>query len=75
MGIATGIMVYIIVWWLIWFMVLPIGVVTQEEAGEDIVPGTIKSAPKKPMLRMKAAGTTFVAALVWGVIYYLIDTA
>ena len=52
-----------------------IGIVTQEEAGEDIVPGTIKSAPKKPMLRMKAAGTTFVAALVWGVIYYLIDTA
>ncbi len=75
MGIATGLMVYIVVWWLIWFMALPIGVVTQEEAGEDIVPGTVKSAPQKPRLRLKAIGTTVVAALVWGVIYYLIDTA
>ena len=75
MGWVTGIMVYIIVWWLVWFMALPIGVVTQEEAGDDIVPGTVKSASKKPMLKIKAAGTTFVAALVWGVIFYLIETA
>ena len=75
MGIATGIMVYVICWWLIWFMVLPIGVVTQEESDEDVVPGTVKSAPVKSRLGIKALATTVVAALVWGVIYYLIETS
>jgi len=74
MGITTGILVYLLTWWMIWFMILPIGVKTQEEKGEDI-PGTPKSAPVNPLILKKMAATSVVAALVWGVIYYLIESA
>lgn len=74
MGIATGLMVYVICWWLIWFMLLPIGIVTQQESGEKIVKGTVKSAAVKPRLLKKAGATTIITGLVWGVIYYLIET-
>ncbi len=75
MTIATGLLVYILCWWLIWFMILPIGIVTQEESGEKIVKGTVKSAPVRPRLFRKVVATTIVSALVWGVIFYLIETA
>lgn len=74
MGITTGILVYILTWWMIWFMILPIGVRTQHENGEG-VPGTPKSAPVNPLILKKMAATSIVAALVWGVIFYLIETA
>ncbi len=75
MGIATGILVYILCWWLIWFMILPVGIVTQQESGEEIVKGTVKSAPVRPRLLMKMLATTIVSGLVWGVIFYLLETA
>ncbi len=75
MTIATGLLVYVLCWWLVWFMFLPIGIVTQEESGEEIVKGTVKSAPVRPRLLLKVVATTIVSALVWGVIYYLIETA
>ena len=75
MTIATGLLVYVLCWWLVWFMFLPIGIVTQEESGEKIVKGTVKSAPVRPRLLLKVVATTIVSALVWGVIYYLIETA
>ncbi len=74
MGIMTGILVYILTWWMIWFMILPIGVKTQDEDGHSI-PGTPKSAPVNPLILKKMAATSVVAALVWGVIFYLIETA
>ncbi|MEE8295545.1 MAG: DUF1467 family protein [Sphingomonadales bacterium] len=74
MGIITGLLVYVLTWWMIWFMILPIGVKTQEEKGEGI-PGTPKSAPVNPLILKKMAATSVVAALVWGVIFYLIETA
>ena len=74
MTIATGLLVYILCWWLVWFMLLPIGITTQQESGEKIVKGTVKSAAVKPRLLKKALATTIVAGLVWGIIYYLIET-
>ena len=71
MNIATGLMVYGIIWWLVFFIALPIGVRTPEEAGERAVPGSVESAPVKPRLWLKAGVTTVLAALLWGV-YYLV---
>lgn len=74
MGFTTGLLVYVLCWWMIWFMVLPFGIKTQEEDGK-VVPGTPKSAPVKPRILLKMGVTTLIAGLVWGVIYYLIETA
>ncbi|MDP6707075.1 MAG: DUF1467 family protein [Alphaproteobacteria bacterium] len=69
MSIATGFMVYGIIWWLVFFMALPFGIRSPEEAGEAVEPGNVESAPVKPRLWLKAGLTTLIAALLWGVYY------
>lgn len=65
----TGILVYVIVWWVVLFMVLPWGV----RRVENPEPGHEPGAPEKPMLLRKALATTAIAALVWGAIFGLIE--
>lgn len=59
----SGILVFVIAWWLFFFMSLPFGVKSQQEAGDDIVPGTVESAPRRPYLWRKALVATVLAAL------------
>lgn len=70
MQILTGIMVYIIFWWIIFFMMLPIGVVAQDESDEGVVPGTPGSAPTRPLLWRKAGAATLIAAVAWGIFHF-----
>ncbi len=66
----TGAMVYVIIWWVVLFTVLPWGVRVPDETE----PGHASSAPDKPMLWRKALITTVIATLLWGVAYYLIES-
>jgi len=68
-SIATHLMVYGIIWWLVFFMALPFGVRTPEEAGETPEKGSAESAPVRPRLWLKAGVTTLVAGVLWGVYY------
>ena len=70
MNWVTGILVYVIIWWLVLFMVLPWGV----RVPDDPELGHATSAPERPMLWRKAAITTALAALLWGLFYYLLDS-
>jgi predicted secreted protein len=63
MSLVSIIAVYFVVWWVMLFTVLPFGVRTQEEEG-DVVPGTVASAPARPMLVKKAIWTSVVSAAV-----------
>ena len=69
--------IYIFIWWIVLFAVLPFGVRTQDEAGE-VVPGTPGSAPANVRIfRILAINTlvaTVVFALVYGAIVYKIIT-
>ncbi len=65
MSIAGGIVIFIILWWVILFTTLPIGVRTPEEAGEDLVPGQADGAPVKPRLLFKFALTTAITSVVF----------
>lgn len=58
-----GILVFVITWWLFFFMMLPIGVQTQAEAGGEIVPGTVESAPTRPRLLRKAIAAAVLATM------------
>lgn len=60
--------VYLVVWWLCLFVVLPFGVRTQDESGETVL-GTVGSAPVRPMLVRKAIITSVLAAIVTGAIW------
>lgn len=72
MSLTLAIAVYVIIWWVVLFAVLPFGVLTQQEAGE-IVPGTPESAPVKPEILFKIGLTTVISAFVFVVIYLAIE--
>lgn len=69
MGWVTGLLVYGVIWWLVFFMTLPVGVRSQDESDVDIVPGTHSSAPVSPAIWRKALATTVIALAVWGLFY------
>ncbi len=66
----TGTMVYVIIWWLVLFLVLPWGVHVPDEHE----PGHATSAPAKPMMWRKALITTLIAIVFWGIAYWLIES-
>ncbi len=69
MGIVSGIVVYIIVWWLVLFVVLPWGVRVPEKTER----GMADSAPEHPRIGLKAAITTIIASVIWIAIFYVIE--
>jgi predicted secreted protein len=69
MGWLTGIVVYILVWWVTLFAVLPLWV-TPAEPGE---PGHAAGAPQHPFLARKLALTSAVAAVIWLGIYIVVS--
>lgn len=72
MNITGGIILYAVLWFLVFFCVLPIRFVSQADAGER-VPGTHLSAPAHvDDLGRKAKITTGVAALIWAIAAYII---
>jgi predicted secreted protein len=68
MGWALGIAFYLVIWWTLFFAVLPWGVKSQHEAGE-VVPGSERGAPVVPHLWRKVLANTVLSAAVWGVCY------
>ena len=70
MGIVSGIVVYLITWWVVLFAILPWGVRTPDTPD----PGHAPSAPVKPRLRVKFAVTSLVAAVIWVGIFALVQS-
>ena len=68
MGWVTGIVVYVLVWWITLFAVLPLWVTPAEP--DD--PGHAAGAPQRPRLLLKMAITTVVSALIWLAIFMLV---
>jgi predicted secreted protein len=71
LGWLSGILVYLVVWWLVIFMVLPWGV----KPPDNPEPGHATSAPDRPMLWRKVAITSVITAVVWGIIYLAIENS
>jgi predicted secreted protein len=70
MDLFGGIVVYVIVWWLVLFTVLPWGVRPPAEPGK----GHATSAPARPRLLLKFAITTVIATGLWFVVDYVISS-
>jgi predicted secreted protein len=64
--------IYLVVWALCLFVVLPFGVRSQQEAGE-VVRGSERGAPAMPMLWWKVLATTILAAVVTAVLFWLLN--
>ncbi|WP_119458620.1 DUF1467 family protein [Rhodospirillaceae bacterium SYSU D60014] len=70
MNWLSGLFVYLIIWWVVLFTVLPWGVRVPEEPEE----GHASSAPENPRLWKKVLVTSVVSLLVWLLVYYIMES-
>ena len=74
MGIATGIAIYFLIWWLVLFVSLPFRMRPQFEDG-PVVDGTEAAAPANPQMAKRLAWNTVISGVVfilfWFLVYYL----
>ncbi len=61
MGAFENIVVFVIIWWMVLFCVLPWGV----QAPESPAPGHATSAPARPRILLKFAITTAIATALF----------
>ncbi len=69
MSWPSAIAIYLLVWMISLFVVLPFGVQTADEAGEAKVPGQADSAPAHFRLGRIVLRTTIVSAIVFAGFY------
>ena len=72
MSIFTGCAIYLTIWWTVLFAVLPLGVVSHAEAGIDKGDGGDPGAPVDPKLKRKFITTTWVSAIVFGILWLVL---
>ena len=66
----TGVMTYVIIWWVVLFTILPWGNRPPEQPEE----GHATSAPAKPRMWIKVGVTTLVATMVFLMVAWLIES-
>jgi len=71
MSISAAFVLYAVCWFMVFFIVLPLRLTTQGDAG-SVVPGTPASAPAGFVVKRKARLTTLVATGIWALLFVII---
>ena len=67
MGPVSGLVLFLIIWFMTFLVVLPIKIQTQGDLGE-IVPGTHAGSPTNPQLKKRFLITSGIAFVLWAII-------
>lgn len=70
MGIVSGILVFIVLWWMVFFMVLPWGVEPIKQHSKGLQTG----APQNHRLLFKAIITTVVSTVIFYLLYLYVPS-
>ena len=73
MGITGSIIVYVMIWWIIFFSVLPVGIQSNKEIFKEKIEGMDPGAPKNTKIAKKFFITTLITSIIFLVIYYLVE--
>jgi len=73
MDLATTFATYSIVWWVVLFTVLPMGVQSHAEAGVKTPGGGDPASPVNPRLGRKFITTTWVSALIYAPFWIAVE--
>ncbi|KAA2212810.1 DUF1467 family protein [Pseudoroseomonas oryzae] len=68
----TGVMVFVMVWWVVLFAMLPIGVQTDAEG--DAATGGWRGTPRAPNIGRKLIWTTVASVLIFLGIFALVSS-
>ena len=72
MGITGSIIVYVLIWWIVFFSLLPVGIQSNKETFKEKIEGVDPGAPKNPKIAKKFLITTIITSIIFIVIYYLV---
>jgi len=71
-GITGSVIVYVLIWWIIFFSILPVGIQSSKEKFKERVEGIDPGAPINPKIGKKFLITTIITSIIFIVIYYLV---
>ena len=74
MGITGSIIVYVLIWWIIFFSILPVGIQSKKDTFSEKIGGIDPGAPKNPKIAKKFLITTIITTIIFIVIYYLVKS-
>ena len=66
MSVVWAFFIFVQIWWIVWFAVLPFGV----RAVESPEPMHSTGAPEKPYIAQKIIATSLIATVITGLIMY-----
>mgnify|MGYP001323342421 FL=1 len=72
MGVTGSIIVYVLIWWIIFFSVLPVGIQSNKEKFKEKIEGIDPGAPINPKIGKKFLITTILTSIIFLIIYYLV---
>lgn len=73
MDYGSAIVTYIVLWWLAFFCILPVGIRTEEEEGGRVETGHASSAPTRPRIGLKMLIATGAAALLFAGVFAVVE--
>ena len=69
MSITGSIVIFVILWWIVFFSLLPIDV---NRKRQDIIKGTDPGAPENPKMLKKIILSTLITSLIIIILYLLV---
>jgi len=67
---TAGVVAYVMLWMVVFLAALPVGI----RRNRDPELGHDAGAPENPRLWTKVAATTVIAAALWGVAYWVVES-
>ncbi len=72
MGLTGSIIIYVIIWWIVFFSLLPVGIRSNNAKFNDKIAGEDPGAPKNPNIGKKFIYTTIITSIIFVGIYYMV---
>mgnify|MGYP001165427895 CR=1 FL=1 len=73
MSLTGSIVLYVCVWWVVFFSLLPVGIKPNNTRFIDKISGIDPGAPKKANILKKFIYTTLITSIIFLSIYYMVD--
>lgn len=70
---VSAFVVFMIIWWLVIFCVLPVGLSSTHEVEEDEKGIRAPGAPKSVNIKKKLMMTTLISFVLWCIIFFVIE--
>ncbi len=73
MGVTGSIIIYVMIWWIVFFSILPVGIQLNKKIFKENLQGNDPGAPNNPKIGKKFLITTIITSIIFIMIYYAVN--